>query len=209
MSDNFCEFCGKSFSSVYNLRVHINTAKYCLADRKESGIGYKCDYCECKLTRKSALSSHQNICIKYKDYIIETKDKEIVALNEKNTKRIQELETKHKKELEELKTKITKLEETITYGKGYVEGCKTVKPSKITNNTHNTLVQKFSADSYIIQIITFNIFCIYLLQPASKTCSIFFVFPGTPLPGLARGTTHTSADLRCSLHVFNAAGDHR
>jgi hypothetical protein len=161
MSDNICEFCGKSFSSVYNLRVHINTAKYCLADRKESGICYICDYCECKFTRKSALFPHQKICIKYKDYIIETKDKEIIALNEKNTKRIQELEKKHEKESEELKAKIIKLEETITFGKGYVEGCKTVKPSKITNNTtHNTLVQKLEA----LPVTTIEPFTISLVK---------------------------------------------
>lgn len=88
-----------------------------------------CEYCDHTFTQKSSLKSHYDKCYKYKDSIIKEKLAEISLLTKNNAKKVKELENK-----------IAELEKTIAYGEGYVEGIKTVKPPKITNNT--IIVQK-------------------------------------------------------------------
>jgi hypothetical protein len=159
MSDNICEFCGKTFKSDYNLRVHTNTAKYCLKSRGEIINNFKCKYCDYALTQKSSLKVHYKTCLTFKDHLIKTKDEENRILTSKNNAqtniikkmrivskndatKIGNLEKNHQQDsekIEELQDKIAELEKTVAYSKGYVEGYQNVKPPKqITNN----IVQK-------------------------------------------------------------------
>jgi hypothetical protein len=150
--DNICEFCGKSFKTIYSLKVHMETAKYCLSSRGEKVVdSFKCEHCDHISTQKSALKIHHKTCLKLKDHLIETKDEEIQVLtkkNEKQSKIIKKMRLEEKiyqqesDKIEELQDKIAKLEKTIAYSKGYVEGYKTVKPPKQITNNNNTVVQK-------------------------------------------------------------------
>jgi hypothetical protein len=159
--------------------VHVATAKYCLKLRNENARkNYKCDYCYALFTQKIALGNHLAACNKLKEYNrnkkLEEDDnlkkkvddltteinelKKLEKIHQQDTNIIKNLTTENKK----LKAKIAKLEETVTFGKGYIEGCKTVKPPKqITNNTtHNTLVQKLEA----LPITTIEPFTISLIK---------------------------------------------
>lgn len=69
-----CEWCGKIFASLTNLKVHKETAKYCIKKRiliipdtnQESvidKISFGCQYCNKQFTRKSYLDKHQEQCV--------------------------------------------------------------------------------------------------------------------------------------------------
>ena len=62
-----CEYCRKSFTSAYNMKIHKKTTKSCLKLQEQYGItieykSFDCEYCTYKLTTKKNLSSHQKIC---------------------------------------------------------------------------------------------------------------------------------------------------
>jgi hypothetical protein len=151
MSDNICEFCDKSFKTVYSLKVHKDTAKYCLSSRGQKVVdSFKCEHCDHISTQKSALKIHHKTCLKLKDHLIETKNKEIQVLTKKNEKQLkiikklrmdEKIHQQDSEKIEELQDKIAKLEKTVAYSKGYVEGYQNVKPPKQITN-HNTVVQK-------------------------------------------------------------------
>ncbi len=189
-NDKKCEFCGKKFTSQYNLKVHIETAKYCLKLRdKNVAKGHECDYCHVIFTQRSVLNTHLLSCTKLKEYnraknleeckkLKETAKKlktenddlqetqlihlEIIDTLEKT--RQQDIDTIESltAENEKLKTKIVELKETVAYSRGYVKGYQNVKPAKqITNNTtNNTLVQKLEA----LPITTIEPFTISLIK---------------------------------------------
>lgn len=176
MNDNICEFCGKGFKTPQNLKVHTNTAKYCLKQREECLVAaidnteYVCEYCRHPFTQKISLKTHYEKCIKYKDHIIETKNKEIESLTKKKNAEIALLkktnaakEKEFEKKVKDLENKIAELEKTIAYGKGYVDGFKTSKPPKITNNTTNVVIQKLkdlpvtTIEPFTISLIKKNI----------------------------------------------------
>jgi hypothetical protein len=123
MSDNICYFCGKSFVNANTLKVHTNTAKYCLETRGKKVNNYGCEYCDHIFTQKPSLIKHQKTCLGLKDYAIKTKSEEIEVLNKKNeldTKTIKKLRIDNKIKTEELEKrcrqyleKISDLEDTI------------------------------------------------------------------------------------------------
>ena len=68
MSDIKCEYCGKGFSSLFNLNKHKKTAGYCLEIQKNQfkvavDIGlHICEYCEQEFTTKSNYQTHLGVC---------------------------------------------------------------------------------------------------------------------------------------------------
>lgn len=92
-----CVHCNKKFSNKHNLKVHQNTAKYCLRlhDPEHDVLHNQCDYCKKNFTSKQTLLYHLKICKKLltfemKSYyekkireVEETKDQQIEVLKEK------------------------------------------------------------------------------------------------------------------------------
>jgi hypothetical protein len=73
---NKCSFCEKIFSSKYILKTHINSAKYCIENRKTDTLTkviFKCEGCNIELTSKQTLENHKSKCI---DLINKKKDEE-------------------------------------------------------------------------------------------------------------------------------------
>ena len=66
---HICNYCNKTFSSVYTLSVHQKTARYCIALQNIStesvAKDYPCNYCNKLFTTQSNLISHL-LCCKYK-----------------------------------------------------------------------------------------------------------------------------------------------
>lgn len=58
-----CEFCGKTFTTGYNLDKHVKTARYCLEKRGVEIVAIKCDYCNYSTTQKSTMKTHLKSCI--------------------------------------------------------------------------------------------------------------------------------------------------
>lgn len=64
---NQCDFCKKTFSTTYNLKIHQTTNKSCIAIQKDTGIEVvnnrlTCEYCNKELSTKSKLNYHLTIC---------------------------------------------------------------------------------------------------------------------------------------------------
>jgi hypothetical protein len=161
---DICEFCGKSFSNIYNLNIHTKSAKYCLAQRNEKpSITYPCKYCDSQFTKKSTLNNHLKSCVALKaelstviekkdaDMEIEKRDKENKKLYKENAKlkkmlleqnNISNIRQKiiknQRKTITEQQSKIIELEKEVSYGKGIVVGIeKAPKPQMIMNNTNS------------------------------------------------------------------------
>lgn len=104
-----CVYCNKIFSNKHNLKVHKNTAKYCLKlHNEEQGLNNdvvinQCDSCKKTFTSKQTLLYHLKIC------------KKVLALELKNyyEKYIHELEETKNQEIKELKERIKILENKI------------------------------------------------------------------------------------------------
>ena len=115
-----CEFCDKTFSSIYSLKKHIETAKICIKKRNvplELSPVYNCQYCKKDFYRKDNLAIHHKTCSKkeeHEDKIIQKENKEIQNRLEKIEsdlrEKTKELE-KCKKVLDEAQIKIRILEE--------------------------------------------------------------------------------------------------
>lgn len=63
-----CEYCGSSFTLMWNLTKHQRTAKYCLEvqgvapDKSKKFNVYFCDYCSRKFDRRDVLTRHLTTC---------------------------------------------------------------------------------------------------------------------------------------------------
>lgn len=74
MSEHKCEYCGKTFSSIYNLSKHKKTAIFCIEIQKkqfnlEPTIeSYMCDYCSQTFNLKGNYQSHLHVCKVKKEY---------------------------------------------------------------------------------------------------------------------------------------------
>jgi hypothetical protein len=139
MADNICEFCGKSFSTDYNLKVHMKSAKYCLAQRNEEpSIIFSCKYCDFQFTKKSNLNTHLKSCASFKKKSTNKKYNVLYEENEKLKRRVLQQKTI----IKDLRSKIIELEKEVSYGKGVVVGIETgidkaPKPQMIMNNTNS------------------------------------------------------------------------
>lgn len=61
-SNNFCHFCGKTFSSKYTLANHQDTAKKCLQLQEKNDGKFECKYCNKICSSKFNLESHIKNC---------------------------------------------------------------------------------------------------------------------------------------------------
>lgn len=120
---NNCSYCQKSFSTIYALKNHQKTAKYCLKLRGDIVINkkFKCEYCTKIFTSKQRIRAHHNICINY-----------IIYQETKNLKQI----------IEEQKEQISKLQDKLE--NIALKGV--TKPSLVTNN--NTQIINMSPLKY-------------------------------------------------------------
>jgi hypothetical protein len=58
-----CNFCKKTFSTLYTLNNHKATAKYCLKiQNKCIDEKFKCSFCSKNFTSKNNLQYHSKIC---------------------------------------------------------------------------------------------------------------------------------------------------
>lgn len=86
-SRKICEYCNKSFSTPQNLRIHKQSAKYCINSRKskqEKATEDICKYCGYVFSQKSSLLRHTASCMSHKEFIIKECEKRIVDLQEDN-----------------------------------------------------------------------------------------------------------------------------
>lgn len=63
-----CEFCNKTYKSIYSLKTHQTTAKFCLNTRNTESNDHKCEYCLKIFTTKNSLNIHNQSCKKKIDY---------------------------------------------------------------------------------------------------------------------------------------------
>ena len=83
---NICKFCGNSFSTKGALKIHKDTALYCLAKRGKLNKvqKFKCKYCQKKYTTHQNLNKHINSCIGEGKYYIRKAKSRIFILKRKN-----------------------------------------------------------------------------------------------------------------------------
>lgn len=103
-----CGYCQKIFSNKHNLKVHQNTAKYCLKLRDSTAMGTAtplnhCLHCDKSFTSKQTLTYHIRICRKVL----------IHELKEYYTKQLREAEDEYKSTIKVLQEKIQTLESKI------------------------------------------------------------------------------------------------
>ena len=111
-SSFYCEFCNKSFTTIYSLNIHKKTTKKCLIIQEKNNLETYTNkfICECgkEFNLNSSLSKHKKICkIIIKKIQTETINKEELKQLISNEKDIEYM----KKEIEELKIRNNKLEE--------------------------------------------------------------------------------------------------
>lgn len=97
-----CEFCNKTFSTVYSLKTHKLNAKFCLKLQgtkidNETNVDNNCKYCNESFSTKQSLTRHLKIC---KNKEVETIDKIKNELEEKNKLILMLKNEIHKKDLE-------------------------------------------------------------------------------------------------------------
>lgn len=142
--ENICNFCLKSFKTVYVLKKHQSTAKYCLKMQgkiKEKGKEFKCDACLKIMTTKNSYSEHLKICKEIKNKEIRDKEEEIRKLKNKNIELKNAFETKNKekdKEINDLKLENLSLKSKLELYKSDHELVhELAKQPKNTNNISN------------------------------------------------------------------------
>jgi len=107
-----CKFCKQTFKSVYSLKIHIKSAKYCLKIQKdveyknEIQEKYQCVYCSKISTTKQSLELHYNTCKKYHQFKLDNEIKNY----EETIKTKDNIITELKDENEDLKYRIKDLE---------------------------------------------------------------------------------------------------
>ncbi len=126
-----CEFCNSNFVSSKNLKLHQNTAKFCLQlQNKQLEEKYKCEFCNKGFNLKAHLTSHNLNCkekkaindreqiekylkqLKEFEYKLNQKDKEIKEKEKLLNQKEKEI---NKKDIliSELKTKVASKDEII------------------------------------------------------------------------------------------------
>lgn len=109
-----CPYCQTNFSSKSSLTKHIQTAKYCLEKRGESGTSFTCEYCLSSFTSNFMLKNHSVKCSakpvyeRLKSELIK-KDEIIRNLKQENARQ-KELEKINKHEILECKKQLKKYE---------------------------------------------------------------------------------------------------
>lgn len=237
MNSNLCEFCDKSFKCAQNLKVHKETAKYCLklreeiAETNDKTACFVCEYCDNPFTQKKSLNIHYKTCSKYKDHIIEEKNNEIQTLTKKKNTEIVNLTKKKNAEIaslakknKNLEEKIAKLEKDIAYkdgygegyGNGYGTGVNVIKPAKITNNVIFQRLKSLPVTT--IQPLTISLvkktLCDYTFDMYMRgELGVVQYIEGITALELEDGTVetnYTSTDRsRCSFHRLAAGKEWR
>ena len=102
-----CGYCQKIFSNKHNLKVHQNTAKYCLKLRDSTTLAItpsnQCLHCDKSFTSKQTLTYHVRICRKVL----------IHELKEYYTKQLRETEEEYKSTIATLQNRIDTLENKL------------------------------------------------------------------------------------------------
>jgi transcription elongation factor Elf1 len=97
-----CEYCNKKLSSIGILKVHQESAKYCLEKRgSKTPVKFNCVFCNKNYTTKLSLQRHKEICEFDSEYINGLKLK------------IADLETQLKMKTLELETRLKITEEQL------------------------------------------------------------------------------------------------
>ena len=118
--DTTCQYCNKSFSTISNLKIHINTNKKCIKNRNISSIdsnnikviNFTCKFCDKDFSQKNTLLRHLESC-KQKEIkeILETVKPITTNINDLSNElaNLKEKQLKHEYELnlkdEQLKSK--------------------------------------------------------------------------------------------------------
>lgn len=170
-----CEYCKKIFSSKTNLRVHQNSAKYCinLRNNKESEddkqkvdekkVDFNCNFCQKSLFSKFRLNQHLKTC---KEKIYQTYEEQLKTL-----KRQIELSVETEKKLindkYELEAKcnnayeyISKLETQVKELQSQIIDLAYIaieKPSNVTNNTHNSNNTTKMIDNRVLNMVPMDL----------------------------------------------------
>lgn len=118
-----CQYCNKTFSSIYSLKKHLTSAKYCLSKRvvtDDQVSNFPCVYCKKIFTQKVHLQTHTLTC---KNILFD----EMVAKYES-----MEIENQRLKlELENANKSIHELEIKLAREDGRILELKTAKPQTI------------------------------------------------------------------------------
>lgn len=106
-----CEFCKKSFNSIYSLKLHQNKTKKCLNIQQSLGkiiniVEYKCIDCNKIFIQKKHLDCHSDICK-------EKKQKEEILFDKEHQKEIDLLKQQHQQELQQNKKENDSLKQQL------------------------------------------------------------------------------------------------
>jgi esterase/lipase len=136
-----CNFCKKTFSSLYTLNNHKTTAKYCLKiQNKTITEKFKCEYCNKIFTSKYGLSLHTKTC-KDLNLFVCTKDKDkdkdiIIAKQESIIEQLQKQEDAYKEQLQKQDEQIKELQDKLER----LATTAISKPTSSTTNNNNTKI---------------------------------------------------------------------
>lgn len=134
-----CEWCNKSFYNIYNLKVHVETAKYCLKLRgeKKTNDTFECEYCHDKFSIKSRFSKHMETCSKLEIIRLKKEMDSVYSILKERDACVEKLN----KHIEKQAAYMKDIEIKLAKGEAYMEGYKESKPQQnITNfNSHHKI----------------------------------------------------------------------
>jgi len=171
-----CQFCEKEFSNKSNLKIHQNSAKYCLDLQGKHVEEFKCEFCLKISTTQRNLNEHILTCKKKikieSENMVEKMKKSVDRLERKTEKLREEYEKKLEKLREEYEEKLEKQKREYErklekYEEKYEQRIDrhesnmiAMKPNNHTNNhivnhTNNTL--NFNDKELLNNVISSNV----------------------------------------------------
>lgn len=150
-----CEFCSKIFSTHYNLKKHVATAKICISKRPKlekdiPNTKFECEFCKKSFTAKHNLDFHFTVCKQRKEWVVENEKEEII---EKYDKTIEKITTELEQEkditlelemrLEKANERIKELELSQAKNEGKIEVLEKTR-TRVKNITNNYLHPKLA-----------------------------------------------------------------
>ncbi len=153
MTDSKCEYCGKTFSTIYSLTKHKRTASYCIEIQKKhfklepEVTLHVCEYCEQEFTTKYNYTIHLTVCKikKMQDRLcdlnkIKEENDELKRVNSAQSTKLMQLT----KENEMLQLLCTEKDKQINSLQKQVHE----KDEYIQNNPHTTIYQTNNNSKY-------------------------------------------------------------